>query len=243
MSTENETVTETTTVEPTNSSTESTTAEPTENSEGTKPEEQSSNEPQTALSEAATAEGEPEPKAEEPKAEEPEATSEEPEAETSTEDDGYELELSDDSILSQEDLDAIATEAAEKGYTKEQAEAVIKQQENLISKGIEAQNKYLSNILDERKAEFDKDPDFGGEKRAESFASIKRVTDAFGSPELTKALNDPFIGNNLAVAKFLKKLGDAMGQDKIEGTGTAPKGKPVSSEEVKYKTLYPNFFK
>ena len=234
----NETPT-TTKAEPTNSSTEPTSEPTTVDLEDTKAEEPTSNEPTTTLSKAAAEERTP---TEEPAAGE-EPTTEEPATETPAEDEGYELELEDDSPLSQEDLDAIATEAAEKGYTKEQADAIVKQQESLVSKGIKVQLDAHNALIAANTAELNADINFVGDKREESFASIKRATDAFGSPELNKVLNDPLTGNSLALAKFLKSIGDAMGDDNIEGKGAIPKPPAENPETSKMKTMYPNFFK
>jgi hypothetical protein len=157
---------------------------------------------------------------------------------------GYELELSEDSPLSDEDFDAIVAEANEFKLTKEQAESRIKQAESLYTKGQQDAYKprmeYYKNQVDL----FNKDPDFNGDNKAAAYLSIKKAVDKFGDPELLAQLSSPEIGNNYALAKFLKKIGDSVGVDNPAHQGKGVAGAPAEIDpyQQSLRNLYPDFF-
>jgi hypothetical protein len=163
---------------------------------------------------------------------------------TSSEDEEYDLELSKDSILTEEDLNEIAEEAGRLNLSKADAEKLLSMRESVYKKGMtKAQAEYQSKI-EASKKEITSHPDFIGDKKAKSFESISRVVNAFGDDKLVEALKSPEVGNNLAVALFLKRLGDAMAQDSFEGKGSAGASTDSSdSKEAKLQSMYPDFFK
>lgn len=155
----------------------------------------------------------------------------------------YEIEVGDDSNLSQADLDAIATIASEKGLNKEQADALVTERETFLKQGLDLSASRLAEKHKNLESEFYKDLDFVGEKKAESFASISRAVSTFGDEKLVEALSDPNIGLNLPLAKFLKNIGDAMKDDGFEGKGAGTQ--PASSPEGHSATLqrmYPSLY-
>jgi len=163
---------------------------------------------------------------------------------TSSEDEEYDLELSKDSILTEEDLNEIAEEAGRLNLSKADAEKLLSMRESVYKKGMtKAQAEYQSKI-EASKKEITSHPDFIGDKKAKSFESISRVVNAFGDDKLVEALKSPEVGNNLAVALFLKRLGDAMAQDSFEGKGSAgASAESADSKEAKLQSMYPDFFK
>lgn len=160
------------------------------------------------------------------------------------EDEEYELELSEDSPLSQEELDAIAQYAGENALTKEDAEALIANRESLVKQGMQISEQRLQEQYKKLSSDFLSDPDFNEENRAESFASIKRAVDNFGDQNLVEALKDPVVGNNIALGKFLKKIGDLIGPEGFEGMKPGKDGVNVSgnTRTEMMKRLYPEHF-
>ncbi len=157
----------------------------------------------------------------------------------------YELELADESPLSQEDLDAIAQFASDNKLSKVQAEALIKDKETLFNKGKETATISQTEKINKMAESFNNDPDFVGDNRASSFESIKRVVQAFDTDgTLFEALKDPAIGHSLPLAKFLKRLGDTMKDDTFEGRGGSTGAKPeMGTYELRAQNMYPDLFK
>lgn len=153
----------------------------------------------------------------------------------------FEISVEDDSPLTQEDLDAIATEVSELGLNEAQANSLVKSREEFFGRGQTMANAVITQRQETAKAELLADPDFVGEKAVESFAAIHRAATKFGDDDLTKALNDPYIGNNLPLARFLKKIGDMISPDTFEGNGIL-KPTEVVEENAALKNLYPRFF-
>jgi len=155
----------------------------------------------------------------------------------------YDLELADDSPLSQADLDAVAQEASDRGLNLEEANKLIAQREGFYKSGSESVQAANNARLNEDNRKFNLDPEFSGEKRVESFALIKKAADTFGDADLIEALRDPYIGNNLPLAKFLAKVGAAMGNDPIvTGREAFKVDTGLTPEQTRLRNAYPEHF-
>lgn len=156
----------------------------------------------------------------------------------------YELELSEDSPLSQEELDAIAEYATEKGLNKEQADQIIKNREALVSQGMTLAEQKLQQRYQELHDNFNKDPEFSGEKREENFAAIQKAVQKFGDEQMMEALKDPIIGNNVALGKFLANIGKMISDENFEGMkpGDGVDTSDNGSRESRMKRMYPEHF-
>jgi hypothetical protein len=156
-------------------------------------------------------------------------------------DEGYDLELSADSPLTAEELNEIAETAGKFGLSKEDAEKLISDREKSYKAGSSKfESAYQEKIAASRK-QIETDPDFQGDKRLETFASINRAVEKFGDAELVALLNTPEVGNNIVIARFLKRLGDTMNSDSLPGKGVvAP---TVDKGNTALENLYPGFFK
>jgi hypothetical protein len=161
----------------------------------------------------------------------------------SSEEEEYDLELSKDSLLTEEDLNEIAEEAGRLNLSKSDAEKLLSMREAVYKKGMGKVQSEYSAKLEAAKKEITSHPDFIGDKKAKSFESISRVVNTFGDDKLFEALKSPEVGNNLAIALFLKRLGDAMSQDSFEGKGASATANTPDSKEATLQTLYPDFFK
>jgi len=152
---------------------------------------------------------------------------------------GYDLELSDDSPLEQEDLDAVAEIASANGLNKEQADSMIKKMEASYAKGMNVSQAKLEGF----KSELMKDPDFIGDKGKESFFAIHKAAKTFGDENLDKALNDPYIGNNVHLARFLKKVGEQVSNDNFVGKGGSGDSSGLTEHQQALRNAYPEMFK
>lgn len=161
----------------------------------------------------------------------------------------YEISVDDDSMLTDEDLDEIARLAEEGNWTKERAEAAIAEREGYYSKGAEIANRPRVEYYNEQVAHFNKDPDFNGDKKKETYASISRAVQTFGDKDMIEQLSRPEIGHNYQLAKFLKRIGDEVfrvqqGGDPtiLLGKGSGGGGKTLTDDEQMLRNLYPDMF-
>jgi len=169
---------------------------------------------------------------------------EDPAATATEEPESYDITVADNSPLSDEDLDHIATLAGEKGWTKEQADEMVGIYEESYKRGMVAANSPRLKYYEDQKNFFDKDPAFNGENKDASFLAIKTVVDKFGDDEMVKQLSSPEIGNNYALAKLLKSIGESLMGDNPSSAGKGS-STPVSNDSEytqSLKNLYPQYF-
>ena len=156
----------------------------------------------------------------------------------------YELELSENSPLTEADLDSIVKIAEEKNLTKDQATEFLKNVEKARLDGANIAQAASKAEFVKQKSDLLSDPLFSTpEKRNESLQKINTVISKFGGEdraEIVKLLQGP-AGNNKALAKMLISIANAGGDDTIvppNNNGAAP----VSEMNSHLKTLYPSFF-
>jgi len=153
----------------------------------------------------------------------------------------YELELPETSPLSEQEFNEIVETAEKYGLTKEAAQKLIALKESTYKSAEEKFKTEYNNKYAALREQIQKDPDFSGEKKIESFASINRALNKFGDDDLKKLLTSPEVGNHLALARFLKRIGDQIAPDTVP-----TKGNPLASKEQQNDALrkaYPEFFK
>lgn len=78
------------------------------------------------------------------------------------------------------------------------------------------------------------DKEFGGDKLTENLAVAKKALDAFGTPELTKLLNETGLGNNPEIIRAFFRAGKTISEDTFVG------GKPAAYATDDARSLYPN---
>lgn len=166
---------------------------------------------------------------------------EEPAASGVDEFEEYELTLFEGSSLTEEDLNEIATEASRLNLSKADAEKLLQLKDSAFKKAISVKEQEYAAKIEKARKEIENDPDFIGDKKEESFASISRAVKQFGDPELINLLNTAEVGNNLVIAKFLKRIGDAIAPDTLPGKGVAAAPAEKSSQTL--QSWYPEFFK
>jgi hypothetical protein len=78
------------------------------------------------------------------------------------------------------------------------------------------------------------DKEFGGDNLPENIATAKKALETFGTPGLTKLLNETGLGNHPEVIRAFYRAGKAISEDKFVGG----KGAPPAADDV--RSLYPN---
>ena len=153
----------------------------------------------------------------------------------------YEIELSDKSPLTSEDLDEIVGLAEKYKWTKEEADAYISKREGLYNRGYEDLRSKASEILKAEKAKLLADPDFKGDKLPISLKTIDSVISKYGDPELKTYMKGPG-GNSLSLNKFLLKIGSLMESDTPKGKGIGGNPSNEGTRESALQKMYPSFF-
>ena len=202
-----------------------------------KPQEETS----TSTSEDAGLLGDVEVKVEEPIV--PDTKEEKPAEEEEEEE--YELELAEDSALSEEDLEEIAKIAEEKNLTKDQAEKLLASYESAFKKGRDTIANSFKQSNDTARTELLSDANFSTKEKAqESLGKISKVIEAFGGEnkdKLVELLKGP-AGNSLALANFFLSISAAGADDAILAGKKGGTVDPKNAKLELQKKLYPSLF-
>lgn len=151
----------------------------------------------------------------------------------------FEIELPEDSPLTEEQFNNLMDYAESQNFTKEQAEKLIELQVQALGDGTKAANDRRSRELAEINKRTREDEEFGGEKFEESLKIMSLPVNQFGDKELRAFLKTPE-GGHPAIARMLYKIGNAMKSDTFLGKGGGSEGNQTPSRLEK---LYPSLFK
>lgn len=123
------------------------------------------------------------------------------------------LALPKDSMLPESRVGEIMAEAKKNGWSQEQAERVLAGESEAVSR----YHKSIADSFEATRASWvdslKKDPEFGGEKLAETVELSKRAITKFATPGFIKALVDLGLGDNDDVIKTFAKIGKADRED------------------------------
>lgn len=146
-------------------------------------------------------------------------------------DEEYELSKPEDSLLSDADMERIASYAKEQGLSKDAAEKLVTDRDAAVKD-------FHQNNLDNHKVLVDKwandckdDKEIGGENYKESVIHAKTAIDRFATEEFKKQLNDTGFGNNPEVVRIFARIGRAMDSDSVVRGGAA-QGSGKSAEHI-----------
>lgn len=145
----------------------------------------------------------------------------------------YEIKLPDNSPLDNASIEKIAAFAKARGFTNEEAQALLTRESESIQAYVEGQHKMLGEKTTEWSKTWEGDKEIGGDAFKVNAELAKRVVDRFGSPDLKKALNDTGLGNHPELGRLLVRIGKAMSEDQLVLPGSQPGGKRPP-EEVFY---------
>lgn len=147
----------------------------------------------------------------------------------------YEFKLPEGSQLKPETLEKIASIAKERGFTNEQAQALVDPKlqsvlTDIVSAKLQEDTKQLANTEWVKEAKDDKE--IGGEAFGRSVETAKRVVERFGTDSFKKALNDTGLGNHPELLRVFARIGKAMEPHELIKPGTQPSAVKKSPEEV-----------
>ena len=81
------------------------------------------------------------------------------------------------------------------------------------------------------------DKEFGGDKLNENLAVAKKALETFGTPELTKLLNDTGLGNNPEVIRMLFRAGTKISQGSFVQGSQAPQSQNANAANKLYPDM------
>lgn len=162
----------------------------------------------------------------------PEATAEKaPEAKPAVPE-KYELALPEGSLLEAKALEDIASFAKERGFSQNQAQALVER----LSADRAAHVESLKAELAERDkawvSELQSDKEFGGEKYKDTVQRAHEAMKRFGDEALMDELDATRLGNYPKLVKMLARIGKAMENDRIVVPGAQGNASPRSDADV-----------
>jgi len=145
------------------------------------------------------------------------------------------LVIPKDSLLEASASEKTAAEATALGLSPEQAQKMLEGKSAAVSEFMKGQEEKFAKLTrTDWPAQIKADPDFGGEKYAETVALAKKAFDRFGDPELANVLNVTGYGNHPLLLKWAARVGRAMAEDRVVvSRGGGPAG-GKSIEEMFY---------
>lgn len=125
--------------------------------------------------------------------------------------------------------------AKELGLSQDKAQKLVDHYIQLTQKAIQVHNERSAQISEEWKTSAETDKEYGGAKFAENIAVAKKALESFGTPELTKHLNESGLGNHPEIIRFCWKVGKLLSDDHqpddLSGRMKDP-NKKLTEEEV-----------
>ena len=122
--------------------------------------------------------------------------------------------------------------AKELNLTQDQAQKLVDLQAAFAQRNAQAQVAQFAEQVKAWGEQAKGDKEYGGEKFDASVTSARLAVSKFGTPELTKLLNDTGMGSNPEVVRFMVKVGNAMSEDKLHTSSNSATTKSV--EEMLY---------
>lgn len=132
-------------------------------------------------------------------------------------------------------LDSAAPILQKYKVSQEDAQALVDVMAGKVQAVQQGQVDAFNQLMTDWKEASKNDSEFGGDKFDESIALAKSAVDKFGTPELTKLLEDHGMGNHPEVIRFMVKVGKLTAEDVPGGDQT-----PTSKEKDRLEQLYPN---
>lgn len=128
--------------------------------------------------------------------------------------DNYELTLPEESPLDSSIIDEIAATAKERGLSNEDAQTILTDRSNAVAGFIKEKEDYLDETHKGWLEETKNDSVLGGDNYKETGELTFRAGQFLGE-DFVKLLTDTGLGNQITVVRAMRKLGEAMGDDKL----------------------------
>jgi len=144
----------------------------------------------------------------------------------------YELSKPEDSLLSDADMERIASYAKEQGLSKDAAEKLVTDRSKAIDDFHQSNLNDHKELVDKWAAECKDDKEIGGDNYNESVVCAKNAVSRFGSEAFKKQLEDTGFGNNPEVVRVFARIGRAMESDSLVKGGAAQAGDSRSAADI-----------
>lgn len=128
--------------------------------------------------------------------------------------DKYELTLPDESLLDSSIIDEIAAIAKERGLSNEDAQTLLEDRSNTEAKYVESINTALDETHKAWDEEVKNDPDIGGDNYRATGELVFRAGEFLGE-DYVKTMKDTGLGKEITIVRAMRKLGEALGDDKL----------------------------
>lgn len=125
----------------------------------------------------------------------------------------YDLKLDEETLLSDDDIDAVRELAEANKLSNEAANEVLKMQNQAVLKYHESLIEQEETQIEKWADEIKNDTILGGDNLERTVNNSKAVLAKYGSDEFIEILRDTGYGNNPEVVRFLAKLGAEMEDD------------------------------
>lgn len=170
----------------------------------------------------------------------PEAKKEEPKKdEKPTVPEKYDLKPPAGSLVAAPHLEKIAAFARERGFSQEQAQALVEHESASLKTYIDGQvSAFRKTAMEDWPKVAESHPDLGGGdpvKFKESVALANRALERFAPPELVGVLRESGYGNHPDLVRAWRNVGKAMAEDKFIAAPAAAQGSdPEKWRKVQY---------
>jgi hypothetical protein len=145
------------------------------------------------------------------------------------------LQMPEGVELDQSLLDGAVPLFEKYNVSKEDAQAFADLQASHVQASQQGQAEAFNQLKLDWQDQSKNDPEIGGDKFEQSVSDAREALGKFGTPELTKLLNDFGIGNHPEIIRVMSKVGSLTKEDVPGG------GNPASnSEKSRVDILYPS---
>lgn len=149
--------------------------------------------------------------------------------------DKYDLKLPEGSTLDPKALESVSAFAKENGLSQEAAQAVLEREHSLVKGLQKAQTQEWEATKERWLKESMSDKELGGDRLKESVEIASRAIKRFDpTGKMTEMLEKSGFGNHPEVIRFMKRIGEAMAEDRlvVPGAQVGSGKKPI--EEIFY---------
>ena len=147
-----------------------------------------------------------------------------------------ELKLPEGSPLGQGDVERIAAEAAQRGLSNTDAQALLERESKAVASYSARQLQQLADEGERWKEQASVDPEVGGARFDENKEHAKRFIDRYGSDDLKRALKTTGLANHPEFFRLCVRAGKASREDTLVTSGL----RGVATKRDPAALLFPN---
>lgn len=146
----------------------------------------------------------------------------------------YDLKPKEGSTISAEHLEKISAYSKAKGFSNEDAQALLDRDQENFSSITTAQKAQVEKVKESWLPAAQADEEIGGDKFSKSSEMAKRVVDRVGSDSFKEFLSETGFGNHPEVIRVFSRLGNMMSEDQLVVGQKPPGGDKVPTEKLLY---------